>query len=114
MQTTTHPPQEPGVESDDLHTTTIAMVGLISAALVLACALGVQALYETYVQIDRDAKYENPKYAASSVDTQIQAQRDTLYGSPRAVQGQSGVYTLPIDDAMALIVKEVSEGQQDN
>lgn len=97
-------PSEGGVEADDLNTTTIVMVGLISTALVLASALGVQALYETFVKLDTAAK--SAAHSATAADSVINDQNTSLMGAPHEIAGQPGVYSLPIDLAMKSVVAE--------
>ncbi|TWT78197.1 hypothetical protein Pla123a_09870 [Posidoniimonas polymericola] len=106
------PPSEGGVEGDDLNTTTIVMVGLISTALVLASALGVQALYEAYVKIDSAAKAKT--HQRTEEDSTIIAQDSSLMGPPHEIAGQPGVYSLPIDRAMNLVLAELASDSPSN
>ncbi|TWT36956.1 hypothetical protein KOR34_19010 [Posidoniimonas corsicana] len=103
------PPAESGVEADDLNTTTIVVVGLISTALVLASALGVKALYSAYINIDSAKKALVA--TASEADSLVQQQDSSLLGAPHEIAGQPGVYSMRIDDAMKLVVKELSAEQ---
>lgn len=112
MEATTHPPTESGVEADDLNNMTIVVVGLVSTALVLASALGIKALFSTYVAMDSEKKANIVEY--TEADTVLMEQDESLYGAPREMAGKSGVYSLPINQAMDLVVEELQQKQQQN
>lgn len=98
-----------GVETDDLNNMTIVVVGLVSTALVLASALGVKALYDTYVAID---SARDTKVVASTPADETLRQQDAALGSARKIPGQTGVYSMPINDAMKQVVEELSAEQK--
>ena len=109
MEATTHPPAESGVESDDLNNMTIVVVGLVSTALVLASALGIKTLFSTYVALDSEKKANIVKY--TEAESVLIQQDESLYGAPHEMPGKTGVYSLPINQAMDLVVKELKQKQ---
>ncbi|MEM1303336.1 MAG: hypothetical protein AAGG46_00480 [Planctomycetota bacterium] len=103
------PTDEPGVEMDDTDATTIVVIGLVSTILVVCSVLGVTALYDRWTtQLNAErvigAAYSDSKNALAEQDNQ-------LNGAPREIDPTKGVYSIPIDRAMSLVVREMSDLQ---
>lgn len=93
---------EGGIEPDDLNTTTIVVVALISTALLLASVLGVTALVEGYGAYERAEKVLTPRADAAS--SALTEQRDTL--NAWGYDAGKGTYQIPIEEAKKLVVDE--------
>lgn len=100
---------QPGVEADDTNATTIVVIGLVSTVLLLCSVLGVTALYDAAVSSLNKDRVIGAQYSAS--ETAVAEQDNQLYGSPRAVNAAAGVYSIPIDHAMTLVVQEMNSKQ---
>lgn len=98
-----HRTHEEGVEGDDVNTTPIVVVGLISTALVLASALGVQALYESYASMLRQERVYDQPYDQAKAALNQQMAKLSRY---RAPSGDRTAYSIPIQRAMTLVVEE--------
>lgn len=99
---TDHAPGE-GIESYDLEVSGIVVVGVISTALVLGSALGVQALFRSYMAEDRTAKLTHATYNEAE---NLVAQQQTRLASARKIDAAKGVYAIPLARAGELVVRE--------
>lgn len=99
---------EEGVEADDVNSLSIAVVGLVSTALVLASALGVQALYNSYWDMLNQQRVVDTPYTAAQAALTEQENKLSRYRKP---SGASTAYSVPIEEAMSIVVKEISAKQ---
>lgn len=100
---------EEGIEPDDLDATTIVAVGLISTVLLVACVLGVTALFDGFQRSQVNAKLysiEKNSITYGNGEAVMDAQRNDLNGYGQ-LAGQEGVYRIPIDRAKQLVLQEL-------
>lgn len=98
------PQPEHGIESDDLNTTMIVAVGLISTALLLASVLGVTALVDSFQAIEVNQKVNDTPYSdANEVFRQQRLKLNETAADPTNPE----VHTIPISEAKRLVVQEL-------
>ena len=107
---------EPGIEMDDTDATSIVVIGLVSTVLVLCSALGVTALYDytanSIISGRQQEVTETSQYDYIWTANNLHAQEIMINGSPRVLDATKGVYSIPIDRAMGLVLKEMKAEQK--
>ncbi|MEM6329760.1 MAG: hypothetical protein AAF790_05880 [Planctomycetota bacterium] len=99
------PQPEEGIEPDDLNTTMIVAIGLISTALVLASVLGLTALVGGFEAGEVERKVNQAVYG--DAESAINEQRQALSAAARPNTNEPGVYSIPISHAKKLVVQEL-------
>lgn len=96
---------EQGIEADDLNTPMIVVVGLISTVLLICSVLGVMAFFDHYLMLQQEVQVTQAIYSDS--ETAIAEQQNRLNGY-KIVDEKAGRYSIPIDRAMEIVVKELN------
>ncbi len=93
---------------DDINTSSVAVVGFISAIAIFAIIVAVQTLYfnrmETLEQ--RKAGQQNPEAA------NLIAEQEGRLARKGWINRETGVVAVPIERAMKLVVEEMQAEQQ--
>lgn len=117
-----YPQPEVGIEPDDLDTRMIVAIGLVSTALLVASVLGVTALVDQFQSVQVEEKvYDNRASNLSyflgeaegygSADDVVRIQNNELSGYGKTQQ--PGQYTIPIDEAKDLVLKDLRASRGD-
>ena len=90
--------------NDGLNTSAIAIVGFLSAILVFACIVGLQALYAGYEAREFQSKVVQPA-SGESAENLLAEQESKLvrYGWIDRAEGRVAI---PIDRAMEMVTRE--------
>lgn len=102
---------EEGIEPDDLNTTMIVTIGLVSSVLVLASVLGVTAMVDYYQAGEVDQKVNAAVYELAKNSKIDQENKLNEYSQPDPT---AEVYSIPITLAKKLVVSELQEKASDN
>jgi len=93
---------------EDVKTSTIAYVGLVSVLTTFVLVLLLEVLYYRY----RTAQTETLGGGAPPAAlTDLVSQQQTTLTVPRIVDSQRGVVTIPVSRAMDLVVAELADGK---
>ncbi len=97
-------------ETADLDIPMIVTIGAVSVAITVALILAVQALYYRSARVEHELKVIAA--GASTSDSRIAEQKAQLtrYGW---LDRQQGKVTIPIDQAMRLVVRELQVEQDE-
>lgn len=100
--------REEGVEPDGLNAIKIAIVGLISVFITVATVLFTIALFGYFEHRQTVEKVEQAPYAEQLRMIAEQESRISQFAPPAA---DGGFYTIPIERAKELVLKEVQSAQ---
>ncbi len=98
------PQPEEGIEPDDLNTTMIVAIALISTALLLASVLGVTALVDTYQAMEVERPLKQAQFGSATSVLTAQENQLNAYSQDT---NKPGVYYIPINEAKRLVVEEL-------
>ncbi len=87
---------------DDLNSTKISTVGVISVVVLAVTALAVQVIFYALADWQDVAKSEQSNYRRENLTLIEQKQEISAYG----VDPQTGNITIPIEKAMEMVVNE--------
>jgi dsRNA-specific ribonuclease len=94
---------------EDVKTTTIALVGLIGAIVTFAVMLSLMALY--YYASARQVLNKQINQAPAEL-SELVARQEASLAEYRWVDQSKGVVAIPIDQAMKLVVAELSTAKE--
>ncbi len=100
---------EPGVEPDGVAALSVLIWGFVSVVLVIATILIAVALYNEVNQRLVEERVYAPKYNASLQSLSTQLGSISRYDVP---SNSNPNYQIPVEDAMKLVVKELSAAQK--
>lgn len=105
------PTPEEGIEPDDLNTVMIVTIGLVSTVLLIASVLGVTAMVDFYQSGQVEQKVNAAEYSVAKNSLIDQETKLNEYSQPDPAKE---VYTIPIDLAKKLVVKELQQDTSEN
>ncbi len=94
-------------QSDDVRTSTIALVGFLGALVLFVILVGLEVVY--YEVAARQRKAKETVQPQQSVTAALDEQRVKL-AEYRRLDAAKGVVRIPIDRAMELVVRELTGG----
>ncbi len=94
---------------DDLNVPRIATVGVISIVVVAVTALAVQVMYYALAEWQDSAKSAQSEYRRENMVLAEQKEQISTYG----VDEQTGRVTIPIDQAMELVISKNKNKETD-
>lgn len=100
---------EPGVEPDGVASLSVLTWGFVSVVLVVATMLISVALYNEVNKRLVEERVYAPQYNASLQSLSTQLGSITRYDVP---SNSNPNYQIPVEDAMKLVVKELSTAQK--
>ncbi|MFG0334310.1 MAG: hypothetical protein ACF8TS_13175 [Maioricimonas sp. JB049] len=96
-------PEDQFERYDTIDTPKIVVIGFIAAIVTFAAIVGAQALYFAFYIAESEVK--EVRAADTLVDDALTKQRAKL-SSYGWVDPQQGIVTIPVDDAMKLVLEE--------
>jgi hypothetical protein len=90
---------------EDVNTPTVAVVGVVGAVLVFAAIVGLQAWFYNWQEQETYRKVVEP---ANEELTRLVAEQQVQLNRYHAIDSKTGVYGIPIDRAMDLVVRDLA------
>ncbi|MBI5267607.1 MAG: hypothetical protein HY851_10285 [candidate division Zixibacteria bacterium] len=97
-----------GYEKKDVN---VRFVLLVSAAVVVIVVLSLFWVDQWVTRLNEQAVYENMLQPANPVLVELQALESSNLAAYRVLDSTKGVYQIPIDSAMALVVEQYKTNQ---
>lgn len=97
-----------GYEKKDIN---VRFVLLVSAAIVVIVVLSLLWVDQWVTRLNEQAVYENMLQPANPVLVELQALESSSLTAYRVLDSTKGVYQVPIDRAMALVVEQYKTNQ---
>ena len=95
--------------SEDPDTSTLALIGVVGAILIFVIIVLLQGLFYRVEQAEIDRKVLGQ---APETLTRIRAEQEEGLRSYRWINEQEGIVSIPIDRAMELVVREMSDREE--
>ncbi len=91
---------------NDVNTTTLAVVAVVGALLLLVIVLFTQAYYNHFAQVELDQKYQTPEQLR-----ELRARQRGQLNAYRWVDQSKKIVAIPIDQAIELTAQELAAHQ---
>lgn len=97
-------------EREEVNTFMIAMIGLISAILLFVFIVALETAYYNYKEKEQAKRDSIERYQDAA---QLRAGQEARLNIYQWVDREKGVIAIPIDRAMALVVRELAAGDHE-
>jgi hypothetical protein len=101
--------QQVGYEKRDVN---IKVLFLVAAVIVTAIVLSLIGLNEYFFAVKEEVVYENVLKPESETLRKLRAKEDEILGSYQLIDSVQGVYRIPIERAMELVVQEAGRQEK--